>query len=126
MDDDVAVATADEDTDVGGLLEVLDPTGHFEVRWGRKKSEVEHAEKTFDDLIKKGYLAFKKTWTGRKGKKADGFDPKAGVYVFEGPDDAKSTRRDLPMAGKGDPSYEQTKKFDKKADHVMTPPMRGG
>lgn len=78
-------AEAVEEIDAGGILEVLDPTGHFEVRWGKKKSEVDAAEATFNDLLSKGYLAFKKTWLGRKGKSMESFDPSAGAAIFDEP-----------------------------------------
>lgn len=79
-----AVDTPD---DVGGALEVLDPTGHFEVRWGKSQADIEHAEAMFNDLLKKGYLAFRKTWLfGAKGKSAEAFDPQARVYIFEKPE----------------------------------------
>jgi hypothetical protein len=129
-------AFVDEEIDAGGRLEVLDPTGHFEVKWGRKKSEVEIAEATFNDLLSKGYLAFKKTWRGRKGVEMREFDPKAGEAIFEAAEKAVEPKK-LPVAEKaakkaevvdddGERSYEQTKKFDKKAETTMTPPMRGG
>lgn len=121
MTDTVAVIETDE-IDAGGKLEVLDPTGHFEIHWGRKKSEVESAEATFKDLLSKGYLAFVKTWIGRKRKQATEFDPKAGVYLFSKTEKAQSSKVD----GEGEFSHEQTRKFDKKADTTMVPPMRGG
>lgn len=77
-----AAIVADE-VDASGMLEVLDPSGHFEVRWGRKRSEVEAAEATFKDLLAKGYLAFKRTWRGRKGSRMGRFDPKARGAIFE-------------------------------------------
>jgi len=115
-------ATVDDEIDAGGKLEVLDPTGHFEIRWGKKKSEVESAEATFNDLLSKGYRAFVKTWVGRKGKQATAFDPKAGVYLFA------KTEKAASEADKTEDefSHEQTKKFDKKAETTMVPPLRGG
>ena len=147
---DTETALADDEIDAGGKIEVLDPTGHFEIKWGRKKAEVEAAEKTFIELLAKGYLAFKKTWTGKKGKKVVTFDAKEGSLIFDQAEPEEKAVK-LPLASKdkapkdapkgdvekdkkdekkdekeGDPSYEQTKKFDKKAEHTMTPPMRGG
>lgn len=75
-----------EDGDVenaGGTLEVLDPTGHFELRWGKKKSEIEAAEATFKDLLAKGYLAFKKKWFGRKGEEVKSFNPNDKTLIFD-------------------------------------------
>lgn len=77
----------DNEAEVGGALEVLNPTGHFEVRWGKKPEDIEHAEAVFNDHLKKGYLAFRKTWFfGSKGKQADSFDPKERAYIFEKPE----------------------------------------
>lgn len=134
----------DEEDGVGGLIEVLDPSGHFEVRWGKKKDEIAHAEETFNDLLKKGYTAFIRTWRGRKGKEVAEFDPKAGVLIFQKkevsseptPDDAPKDAEDQKQLEdkKGpvnaelvdEPEYEQTSKFDKKKDHTLVPPLRGG
>ncbi len=74
---------SNETIDAGGILEILDPSGHVEVRWGKKKSEVDVAEATFKDLLSKGYLAFKKTWLGRKGSELKEFDPKARAMIFD-------------------------------------------
>lgn len=82
--DPAAGQKADEEIDAGGSIEVLDPTGHFEIHWGKKKAEVDHAEAMFYDLLKKGYIAFKKTKIlGRKGRQASEFDPKDRAYIFE-------------------------------------------
>lgn len=128
----------DEEDGVGGLIEVMDPTGHFEVRWGKKKDEIAHAEATFNDLIKKGYTAFTRTWRGRKGKTMGEFDSKAGVAIFEKIEASPETEKIQPpeTASKqpepknaelvDEPEYEQTSKFDKKKDHTMVPPFRGG
>lgn len=141
----------DEEDGVGGLIEVLDPSGHFEVRWGKKKDEIAHAEATFNDLLKKGYTAFIRTWRGRKGKEVAEFDPKAGVLIFQKKEEAEtapaqtdtSKAADTPKGAedqkqledkKGpvnaelvdEPEYEQTSKFDKKKDHTLVPPLRGG
>jgi len=137
-------AVVEELVDAGGVLEVLDPTGHFEVHWGRKKTEVEIAEKTFYDLLSKGYLAFKKTWRGRKGARMETFDPKAGTAIFDKPEpevdpkklpiveEAASEKKDeakkaeIVEDDEDESEFEQTREFDKKGKHVMTPPMRGG
>lgn len=127
----------DEDEGVGGLLEVMDPTGHFEVRWGKKKDEIAHAEATFNDLLKKGYTAYIRTWRGRKGKPTTEFDPKAGAVIFEKteePADVKTPTPDYPAEKAPpknaelveEPDYEPTKKFDKKAETTLVPPLRGG
>jgi hypothetical protein len=123
-------AAADEDVDAGGKLEVLDPTGHFEVHWGKKKSEVEAAEATFKDLLSKGYAAFKKTWTGKKGKQASAFEAGQGVYVFDKSVPPDSTPVTLPTVAKKEDekefTHEHTKEFDKKAETTLVPPVRGG
>lgn len=130
--EDATVSTTDDEVDAGGSLEVMDPSGHYEVRWGRKKSEVELAEATFNDLRKKGYIAFKKTWLGRKGKQVDQFDGNARALIFDKPAETSPSRQ-LEASGraKEDPKdaeivHEKTDKFDKKADHTMVPPLRGG
>lgn len=129
MENATADQASEDDVDVGGSLEVMDPTGHYEIRWGRKKSEIELAESTFNDLRKKGYIAFKKTWLGRKGKQVDQFDGKARALIFDKP----SMTHQLESSGraKADPKdgeivHEKADKFDKKADHTMVPPLRGG
>ena len=93
--EDAVMTQAYEEVDAEGALEVLDPSGHFEVRWGKKKAEVDHAEAMFNDLLKKGYLAFKKRWFGRRGQQASTFDAKAGVYIFEKSDGPQA----LPTVG---------------------------
>lgn len=141
-------AATDEEIDADGSIEVLDPTGHFEVRWGKKKSEVDHAEALFKDLLSKGYLAFKKTWIGRKGKQADAFDPKDRVLIFEKseapvPVEAErvpaledAEKPSLPKPSEravektedesDEHEYQKTKEFDKKGKHTLVPPLRGG
>lgn len=112
--EDVAVT----DGEVGGVLEVLNPTGHIEVRWGKEQGEAEHAEAVFNDMLKKGYLAFKKTFFGWgwKGKQSDVFDPKARVYIFEKPE-AKllETKKDSPV-DVADVTDEAAKTVESKKD----------
>lgn len=109
-----------EKIDARGSLEVMDPTGHFEIRWDGNKADVDRAEATFKDLLSKGYVAFKKRWLiGGPGKQATEFDPKAGSYLFSLA--AKAEKSDDPEV-----EHEQTKEFDPKGDQTMVPPLRGG
>jgi hypothetical protein len=129
----------DDEIDAGGKLEILGPTGHLEIKWGRKKSEVELAEATFKDLLSKGYAAFKKTWTGRKGKRAVAFEASQGVYLFDTapvapkaadlppvPLPAVASAAVVPEEDEEEHTLEHTKEFEKKADMTLVPPIRGG
>ncbi len=148
--------TGEDEIDAGGELEVLDPTGHFEVRWGRKKAEVELAEKTFYDLLAKGYTAFKKTWTGRKGEPPVTFEAKDGVYIFDKaaevakaettsepvsvqpanseavtaseptPVQPEAVKAKTEVESESESSSELTREFDKKAKTTLAPRFQGG
>lgn len=59
--------------------------GDVKVTWDpKKKEEVDAAEKTFDDLVSKGYLAYD-TSDGKDRKAIKKFDPKAGEVVIAPP-----------------------------------------
>lgn len=137
--DELVVQAPIEDLDeegVGGMLEVLNPTGHVEIKWGRKKTEIEIAEAAFKDLLSKGYLAFKKTWIGGKGKPMTEFDVTAGACIFEAkppvglptisPAAVHPTPATTKAEDKVEHSNEQTKEFDKKAKTTLVPPIQGG
>lgn len=75
--------TNEDEVDAGGTLEILDPTGHVEFRWGKDKDEVAAAEALFKKMLSEGYLAFKRRWFGRKGEQIKAFDPAAGAMLFD-------------------------------------------
>jgi hypothetical protein len=70
-----------------GLLSTLDKTGDTRVMWDRgNDDEVATAQKTFDDLTKKGYLAYKAEGKdGRQGEQIRRFDPKAERIILVAP-----------------------------------------
>ena len=56
-------------------MSVMDHTGDFKVLWDRHNTdEVEAARKTFNDLKKKGYAAFKITGTDGRGEQVREFN----------------------------------------------------
>lgn len=67
-----------------GELRVLDHTGDTKVIWDTEQdAEVEVARKTFNDLKKKGYMAYRVE--GKKGEKGEvirEFDPNAGMLIM--------------------------------------------
>ena len=61
-----------------GTMEILDRTGDTKIIWdSEKKEEVKNAKRTFDDLRKKGYIAYSVKKKGGKGKVLTEFDPEA-------------------------------------------------
>jgi hypothetical protein len=57
-------------------MSVMDHTGDFKVLWDRHNpEEVEAARKTFNDLKKKGYAAFKLTGSDGRGEQVREFNP---------------------------------------------------
>lgn len=68
-----------------GWFNVLDPVaGDVKIIWDRtKKPEVEEAERTFKNLKKKGYLAYKvEGKDGEKGEVLHDFDPNAERIIL--------------------------------------------
>jgi hypothetical protein len=62
---------------------IPDASGHTSVTWDPAVAdEVEVAESTFDDMVGKGYRAFKMTGSGEQGARMDTFDPKAAKVMF--------------------------------------------
>lgn len=119
-----------EEIDAGGKLEIMGPNGHLEIRWGRSKAEVDHAEALFKDLLAKGYAAFKKKWLGRRGDQIQTFDSREGAYLFERDG---VPPKELPVVSDkakdecaGEVVHEPTREFDKKAETVVVPPYQGG
>jgi hypothetical protein len=65
------------------VMDVLDVTGHTEVRWNpADAAEVEAARTTFNALTGRGYRAFRSDDDGRKGERMDTFDPAARVLTL--------------------------------------------
>ena len=64
-------------------LIVLDATGDTKIIWDPDKSdEVETARATFNNLKKKGYLAYKVDRKGDKGEVIREFDPNAEKMIL--------------------------------------------
>ena len=69
----------------GIVFDVLDETGHTRLVWDRMDlTQIREARKKFDELIKKGHMAFR---VGKRGKKTGPqihkFDPSAEEVLFE-------------------------------------------
>lgn len=96
-----------------GAFAVLGQDGDTKHIWNPKKAdEVEAAKTLFDTLLKKGYLAFKLTRLGTKGKPVPDFGEAKGRLVF-----APKSAEDGEMVTSFDPAASRV---------VMTPPMAGG
>jgi hypothetical protein len=66
-----------------GELAVLNGEGDFKTIWDSEKpEEVEAAKKTFDDLKKKGYAAYRVKKNGEKGEVIKEFDPGAEKIIL--------------------------------------------
>lgn len=66
-----------------GEMRVLDRTGDLKIVWSSDKEvEVEHARKTFDDMIAKGYSAFSVKKDGSPGKRMPTFDPDTEAMIL--------------------------------------------
>jgi hypothetical protein len=60
-----------------GKMQVMDTSGHLEIKWSRdNEEEVESARDIFDEKTDAGYSAFKIEGTQR-GERITEFDPKA-------------------------------------------------
>lgn len=58
-------------------FKVLDPNGHTRTTWDAASPEdVESARRIFNELMKRGYRAFRMEGGGREGVQKSGFDPK--------------------------------------------------
>ena len=61
-------------------MQVLDPTGHTSITWDKRSPEqVETARTVFNDMVKKGYRAFR---PGESGGQIDAFDAEAERIVI--------------------------------------------
>lgn len=67
-------------------LEVLDRTGHTEVKWNPKDTaSVDTARQTFKDLLSKKYRAYKLTPSGEQGELVTEFNPDHERYLLMPP-----------------------------------------
>lgn len=66
-----------------GELCCLDKTGDTKIIWNPNNTdEVANAKRTFDDLRKKGYVAFSVEKNGDKGTEISTFDPNAEKLIL--------------------------------------------
>ena len=66
-----------------GEIAVMDGTGDTKVMWDpTNPDEVENARRTFNDLKKKGFDAFKVGEKGAAGDRIDEFDSTAGRIIM--------------------------------------------
>ncbi len=64
-------------------MQIMDPTGHTTVGWDVDvPDEVENARKTFTDMVRKGYQAFRVGTSGRQAERLTEFDPTAEKMVM--------------------------------------------
>jgi hypothetical protein len=62
---------------------ILDRTGDTKIIWdSTKKDEVSNAKRTFDDLKKKGYMAYAVKKDGGKGELLHDFDEEAEKIIL--------------------------------------------
>lgn len=68
------------------LFEIMDHSGDVKKMWDPAKTiEVEDAHRSFDDLTKKGYKAYRTNDKGDTGEQMKTFDASAGRVVFVPP-----------------------------------------
>lgn len=66
-----------------GTLIVVDSSGDSRIQWDRSNpDQVAAARSRFDELRKKGYLAYTVDASGRQGTVIDQFDPDAGRIIM--------------------------------------------
>lgn len=64
-------------------IAVMGKEGDVKTIWNPKNAdEVENARKTFDDMKKKGYVAFKVAKDGAQGEQMTEFDPEAAKMIL--------------------------------------------
>lgn len=67
-------------------LAVMDHTGDTKCMWDPNiQAEVENAKSTFDNLKKKGYIAYRCNAQGDKSEIMTAFDPIAGKIIMSPP-----------------------------------------
>jgi len=65
------------------LFEIMDHSGDVKKIWDPAKTiEVDDARRSFDDLTKKGYRAYRTNEKGDQGEQMKTFDASAGRVVF--------------------------------------------
>ena len=79
-------ASVEDTTKVNGELCILDHTGDTKMIWdARNEDEVEAVRRTFDDLKRKGYLAYSVSKDGSKGEVIREFDPSSEKIIMSPP-----------------------------------------
>lgn len=69
-----------------GTLRIMGKPGDTKQIWNRDNvAEVEAARKTFDELVKKGYFAYKVRPGGDKGEQIKAFDASAEAVILVPP-----------------------------------------
>ena len=69
-----------------GEMCVMDERGDLKVIWDKHNpDEVQAARRQFDELKKKGYMAFSVDKSGEKGKKIEEFDEDAEKLILTPP-----------------------------------------
>lgn len=73
-------------TNLAQELRILDVTGDIKFTWDKdKEEEVEQARRAFNDMKKKGYLAYKVKRDGSKGEVIREFDAEAEMIIMSKP-----------------------------------------
>jgi len=72
------------ETQTKSEMSVMGKEGDTKLIWDRRNAdEVDNARRSFDDLRKKGYLAFRVTGKdGEKGEQMTAFDPEAERMIM--------------------------------------------
>lgn len=69
-----------------GEMRIMGVEGDTRLMWDPNvKDEVDAARRMFDDLRKKGHLAFSVAKKGDKGEQVSSFDPKAAKVIMAAP-----------------------------------------
>jgi len=101
---------AEVEADDVGFIAELNHTGDIKYTWNRKnEAEVAAAEEHFKAMKAKGFLVFKVSRVGLKGKEVAEFSGKLGGLIFQA-----GTKSEVAQT------------FDPKASYVATPPAVGG
>lgn len=67
-------------------MNIMDLSGHSKIEWDPDDPEsVENARKMFDDLLEKGYAAFRVKYVADKGENVKEFDPEAHELLMVPP-----------------------------------------
>lgn len=69
--------------EVNSTMFVMDESGDTRLQWNPKnQAEVDAARRRFDDLKRRGYLAYKVDRRGGQGEVLDAFDPTAQRIIM--------------------------------------------